>query len=209
VGYLPGKVDPNRPAGFVDRLLGRKKKSSSAGRGIARLAQAMLGNRELLVLDDPFVELEPAELAEAKALIRDMVARGKTVVLSSDSLMDVRDLCGRLVILHEGKVQAVGTLDELLSSGSAIRFFAAVLPRQIVERVLGVLRQEILVSPPEIKSPGVSEAPASASVPRPTEERLTPLTRAARGPAPSSVENKSEDAIDHEKLRGLIKPPPK
>src|SRR4051794_6785849 len=43
VGYLPGKVDLNRPPGFVDRLLGRKRKSSPGGRGVARLAQAMLG----------------------------------------------------------------------------------------------------------------------------------------------------------------------
>ena len=121
VGYLPGKVDPTRPAGFVDRLLGRKK-SPPAGRGVARLAQAMLGNRDLLVLDDPFADLEPAEMAEAKALIRDMVARGKTVILSSDALMDVKDLCERLVILHEGKVQAIGTLAELLAGGGAIRF---------------------------------------------------------------------------------------
>jgi ABC-type multidrug transport system ATPase subunit len=185
IGYLPGKLDFDRPPGFVDRLLGRKKKSSPGGRGVARLAQAMLGNRDLLVLDDPFAELEPAELAEAKALIRDMVSRGKTVVLSSDALMDVRDLCERMVILHEGKVQAVGTLDELLSSATAIRFLPAILPAEIVTRVLGVLREEIQRVP---KIGSTSHSPT----------KVIPAT-----PGQSVQTN---DPIDHKKLEGLTKP---
>ena len=75
----------------------------------------MLGNRDLLVLDDPFADLDATELAEAKALIREMAGRGKTVVLGSDALMDVADICNRFVVLHEGRVQAVGTLPELLA----------------------------------------------------------------------------------------------
>ena len=187
VGYLPGKVDLNRPPGFVDRLLGRKRKASPAGRGIARLAQAMLGNRDLLVLDDPFAELEPAEFAEAKALIRDMASRGKTVVLSSDSLMDVKDLCERFVILHEGKIQASGTLAELLSSASAIRFLPAVLPADIVGRVLAVLREEILKQ----------------------QEKTSIAVSSIRPPVnaePGGQRPKKNDAIDYEKLEGLTKP---
>jgi ABC-2 type transport system ATP-binding protein len=204
VGYLPGKVDPNRPAGFVDRLLGRKKKSPPAGRGVARLAQAMLGNRDLLVLDDPFLDLEPAELTEAKALIRDMASRGKTVVLSSDSLMDVRDICERFVILHEGKVQGAGTLAELLSAPAAIRFLPAVLPNKIVERVLGILREEILDSL-HGKLAKASEECEPAPLIRDLADDLNPSSR----PAPASGDSTPHDAIDHEKLKALIKPTPK
>jgi ABC-2 type transport system ATP-binding protein len=193
VGYLPGKADLNRPPSFVDRLFGRKGESTSAARGVARLAQAMLGNRDLLVLDDPFADLEPAELAEAKALIRDMVARGKTVVLSSDSLMEVKDLCDRLVILHEGKVQAAGTLAELLVGGSAIRFLPAVLPKKIVERVLGVLREEILASGPAITKTAAANA----------NPILTTVTQQPK--VSGSVETKADDSIDHGKLEELTK----
>jgi ABC-type multidrug transport system ATPase subunit len=187
VGYLPGKVDLNRPPGFIDRLLGRKRKSTPGGRGVARLAQAMLGNRDLLVLDDPLADLDAPQLAEAKTLIRHMAGRGKTIVLSSDSLMDVKDLCERVVILHEGKVQAVGTLDELLSSANAIRFLPAVLPADIVGRVLELLRQEIR------KFPETNLPAAPVTNPKAIAE-----TASQRPP--------SNDPVDHDKLESLTKP---
>ena len=205
IGYLPGKVDLNRPPGFVERLFGRKKKSPIAGRGVARLAQTMLGNRDLLVLDDPFADLEPAEMAEAKAFIRDMVARGKTVILSSDALMDVKDLCERLVILHEGKVQAAGTLAELLSGAGAIRFLPAVLPGDVVERVLRVLREGILVSSSEAKLSGATVESGEANAAG--RERLTRLTRPSEGSKPGASVSTADVAVDHEKLEGLVKPP--
>ena len=76
MGYLPGKVDPKNSPGFLDRVFGGKKETVSS-RGPARLTQAILGSRDLLILDDPFAGLEPAELIETKTLIRDMVAKGK------------------------------------------------------------------------------------------------------------------------------------
>jgi ABC-type multidrug transport system ATPase subunit len=200
IGFLPGKANANRPAGFVERLLGRKNEPPSGARGVARLAQAMVGNRDLLVLDDPFADLNAAETAEAKALIRDLAARGKTVVLGSDALMEVTDLCHRFVILHEGRVQAVGTLAELLAGAGAIRFLPAVLPNQMVERVLAVLREEIL---------SVSHTPAAAQ-PTSTPEKNHPLLKHEKPVAASPskpVKVSPDDSIDHEKLEGLMKPP--
>jgi ABC-type multidrug transport system ATPase subunit len=194
IGFLPGKADANQSAGFVDRLLGRKKEKPFVARGVARLAQAMVGNRDLVVLDDPFADLNPAEIAEAKALIRDLVARGKTVVLGSDALMDIADICHRLVVLHEGRVQAVGTLAELLAGPGAIRFLPAVLPKEMVERALAVLRSEILSSSNPAGEPRTVAAP----------EKINPSPK-QENPAASSP----DDAIDHEKLEGLMKPPVK
>jgi ABC-2 type transport system ATP-binding protein len=212
VGYLPGKVDSNHSPGFLGRVFGGKNKSPSSGRGVARLTQAILGNRDLLILDDPFVGLEPAELIEARAFIRDMVARGKTVILSGDSLMEVKDLCERIAVLHEGKVQAVGTLPELLAGGGAIRFLPAILPREIVARVLEVLREEILggsipahtsTRSPQKKSPGASVETGKASA---ANQMLSPLIKPDGGAQPASTEAKTDDPIDHEKLAGLMKP---
>jgi ABC-type multidrug transport system ATPase subunit len=197
VGFLPGKPDANRAPGFVDRLLGRKKESPSGARGVARLAQAILGNRDLLVLDDPFADLNPGEVVEAKELIRDQVARGKTVVLGSDVLMDITDVCDRFVILHEGKVQAVGTLSELLAGTGAIRFLPAVLPKAMVERTLAVLRSEILSS----------SNSATAMRTTPIAEKASLSKQEKPGAASSSVAAQSTDLIDHEKLEGLMKPP--
>jgi ABC-2 type transport system ATP-binding protein len=194
IGFLPGKADASQPAGFVDRWLGRKKESPANARGAVRLAQAMVGNRDLVVLDDPFADLNPAEIAEAKALIRDLVARGKTVVLGSDALMDVADICHRFVVLHEGRVQAVGALAELLAGAGAIRFLPAVLPKEMVERALAVLRKEILSSSDSAAAPWLT----------PTAEKIN-LSPKQEKPAGASP----DDSIDHEKLEGLMKPPGK
>jgi hypothetical protein len=218
VGYLAGKVETNRP-GFFSRFLGRKTESTSTARGVTRLAQAMVGNRDLLVLDDPFEGLNPAETGEAKALIRDMIGRGKTVILSSDSLMEVKDLCQRFVIIHEGKVQATGTLPELLAAGGAIRFLPAVLPRETVERVLNTLREEILgesaptqatvpqqevnLSDPRPVAPG---KPAAA-VPH-ADTLLTPLTKPSESVPSASPIPPVGQPIDHGKLDQLTKPKP-
>jgi len=207
VGYLPGKADAAHRPGFFSRLFRRRNESVSPARGAARLTQAVLGNRDLLILDDPFADLGPAELAEAKALIRDMAARGKTVILGSDSLMQVKDVCQRMVILHEGKVQAVGTLDELLAGGEAIRLLPAILPREIVERTLAVLRREIAAPmPQEIASkapPATTQADLRNSPPAdPLAHLAKPVESAPTAPA----SEKKDDAIDHEKLEGLVKP---
>jgi|GEM_PF-1930188 len=186
VGFLPGKPDATRAAGFVQRLLGGKKETLSAARGVARVAQAVLGNRDLLVLDDVFADLNRDEMAEAKALIRDLAARGKTVVLAGDALMEITDICNRFVILHEGRVQAVGTLEELLAGAGAIRFLPAVLPKEMVERVLTGLRSEILSS-------------ANFPVTR-------PMSTAAASPPAASAKSDPHDSIDHGKLEGLTKP---
>jgi len=190
IGFLPGKANANRPAGFVERLLGRKNEAPSGARGVARLAQASVGNRDLLVLDDPFADLNAAEIAEAKALIRDLAARGKTIVLGNQALMEVTDLCQRFVILHEGRVQAVGTLPELLAGAAAIRFLPDVLPEEMVERVLAVLRKEILSSSNSIV--------VAEQTPKHEKSRVESPAKPGKA-AP-------DDSIDHEKLEGLVKP---
>jgi ABC-type multidrug transport system ATPase subunit len=219
VGYLPGKIDANQPRGFFSRLFGGKSEPASAGRGITRLAQAMVGNRDLLVLDDPFEGLEPTEMSEARTLIRDMISRGKTVILSSESLMDIKELCQRFVIVHEGKVQATGTLTELLVAGGAIRFLPAVLPREIVERVLNVLREEIIgksvpvqTTAPVLEANSLSVPPVvpkkdATTVPR-ADQLLNPLTKPVEGAQPAPATPQTADPIDHGKLEQLTKSKP-
>jgi len=185
VGYLPGKIDSNQSPGFFARFFAAKENSPPSARGVARLTQAILGNRDLIILDDPFDGLSPVEIAEAKSLVRELAARGKTVILSSDALMDVKELCQRMVVLHEGRVQAAGTLAELLSGGGAVRFLPAVLPQPMVERVLKVMREEIAAEPAPVME---SAAPVS------------PAVSAGGGPV-----SKPDDSIDHARLEELTR----
>ena len=78
------------------------------------LAQALCGDPDVLVLDEPTVGLDPKQITEIRALIRRLSA-GRTIVFSSHNLAEVRQLCDRVVILHHGEVKldaAIGDVGE-------------------------------------------------------------------------------------------------
>jgi ABC-2 type transport system ATP-binding protein len=76
------------------------------------LAQAMLHNPKILILDEPTSGLDPNQIIEIRNLIRSL-GQNHTLILSSHNLTEVRQICDRVVIIHQGKVVADGTLDEL------------------------------------------------------------------------------------------------
>jgi ABC-2 type transport system ATP-binding protein len=78
------------------------------------LAQALLHEPELVILDEPMSGLDPVGRMEVRNLILDLKASGKTVFFSSHILSDVEALCDRVIMLHRGKKVAEGTLDELV-----------------------------------------------------------------------------------------------
>lgn len=78
------------------------------------IAQALINDPELLILDEPTTGLDPIGTRQIKDLIIALGRRGKTVLLSSHLLADVEDCVDRMVILYGGKVQREGTCDELL-----------------------------------------------------------------------------------------------
>ena len=91
------------------------------------LAQALINDPDLVILDEPTSGLDPIGCREVKDLILALARRGKTVILSSHLLADVEDVCDRVVIYYGGKVQAMGTLKELLATPDAIRITTPVL----------------------------------------------------------------------------------
>lgn len=107
------------------------------------LAQALINDPDLVILDEPTSGLDPIGCREVKDLIIALARRGKTVILSSHLLSDVEDVCDRVVIYYGGKVQALGTLKELLAKPDAVRITTPVLPRETMERVLALIRQDV------------------------------------------------------------------
>jgi len=79
------------------------------------LAQALINDPDLLILDEPTTGLDPIGTRQIKDLILHLKDRGKTVLLSSHLLADVEDVCDRATILYGGKKRAEGTIDELLT----------------------------------------------------------------------------------------------
>ena len=87
-------------------------------KGMARrlgLAQALLNDPDLVILDEPTAGLDPQGTRQVKDLILALAARGKTVLLTSHLLADVEDVCQRIAILFNGRILAEGTLDSLLT----------------------------------------------------------------------------------------------
>lgn len=76
------------------------------------LADALLHNPPVLILDEPTVGLDPRQIRETRSLIREL-AQDHTVMLSSHILPEVEATCQRLIIIHGGKIVASGTPDEL------------------------------------------------------------------------------------------------
>ncbi len=96
----------------------RFKKIAQLSSGMAQkfcLAQALLNEPELLVLDEPLAGLDPASRFELKKIIKKLAKSGKTIFFSSHILSDVQDIATRIGILNRGKLLRIGTPDELQS----------------------------------------------------------------------------------------------
>jgi ABC-2 type transport system ATP-binding protein len=117
------------------------------------LAQALINDPDLVILDEPTYGLDPIGCREVKDLIRALAARGKTVILSSHLLADVEDVCDRVVIYYGGRIHAMGTLRELLVKPDSIRITSPVLPRQTLESVLALIRKDVAEDKVRIDSP--------------------------------------------------------
>ena len=117
------------------------------------LAQALINDPDLVILDEPTAGLDPIGCREVKDLILALARRGKTVILSSHLLADVEDVCDRVVIYYGGKVQAMGTLKDLLATPDAIRITTPALSRETMERVLAIIRKDVAEDKVKIDTP--------------------------------------------------------
>ncbi|TDQ42767.1 ABC transporter ATP-binding protein [Aureibacillus halotolerans] len=93
-----------------------RKKIASFSFGMKKklsLAQALLGDPKLLFLDEPTSGLDPESAKEIQALIKGLNEEGKTILLTSHNLNEIEKLCHRMAILHQGRVERVGSLEEL------------------------------------------------------------------------------------------------
>ena len=105
------------------------------------LAQALINDPDLVILDEPTAGMDPVGCREIKDLILNLKARGKTVILSSHLLADVEDVCDRAVIYYGGKVQQYGTLDELLTERDTVQFTMPALSEEAQKEVLDVMER--------------------------------------------------------------------
>jgi ABC-2 type transport system ATP-binding protein len=134
----------------------RRRTVGEFSKGMARrigLAQALINDPDLVILDEPTSGLDPLGCRQMKDLILNLARRGKTVLMTSHLLADVEDVCDRIIILYNGRIQAAGPVHELLEERGRSRILLpAELPPETLRRVLAGLR-EVLGQDPELDHP--------------------------------------------------------
>ena len=94
------------------RIIGRLSKGYQQRVG---LAQAMVHDPEILILDEPTVGLDPIQIIEIRKLIQELAAE-HTIILSSHILPEITQICKRVIIINEGEIAAVDSLGGLTAS---------------------------------------------------------------------------------------------
>jgi ABC-2 type transport system ATP-binding protein len=114
---------------FHDEILGQKKYLRDLSKGNQKkvgIVAALIGNPEVIILDEPFANLDPTTQIRLKQIIKDLAEKnGVTVLISSHDLMHVTEVCERIVVLEKGKiikdlVTSAATLKELEAHFSGI-----------------------------------------------------------------------------------------
>lgn len=93
----------------------RHKKIGQLSKGYKQrvgLAQALLGDPDLLILDEPTTGLDPNQLTEIRSLIREL-GKDRTVILSTHIMQEVREMCDRVVILDHGQIKTDMPISEI------------------------------------------------------------------------------------------------
>ena len=104
----------------LEKVLPRLIRSLSKGyKQRVGIAQALLGNPKIIILDELTVGLDPAQVIEMRKLIREL-GKAHTVILSSHILSEVQAVCQQVLILSKGKLAASGTLQELTADGRSL-----------------------------------------------------------------------------------------
>ena len=135
------------------------------------LAQALINDPDLLILDEPTTGLDPIGTRQVKDLIIEMGRRGKTVLLSSHLLADVEDCVDRMVILYGGKKRDEGTCDAMLVRHERTTIETDALDEETLAEIDEVVRRRS----------GGTKSVRSVSSPRQTlEQKFLTIVESAR-----------------------------
>jgi len=146
---LPAKTRKDRIESLLD-MVGLKAVANRPvgmfSKGMARrigLAQALINDPDLLILDEPTTGLDPIGTRQIKDLIIQLAKRGKTIILCSHLLADVEDVCDRISILYGCKIQAMGKVGELLKHTDKKQIITSnLISEEALAKIRGIIEAE-------------------------------------------------------------------
>ncbi len=145
---LPAKVRKMRIEALLD-MVGltavANRPVGTFSKGMARrigLAQALINDPDLLILDEPTTGLDPIGTRQIKDLILKLAERGKTILLCSHLLADVEDVCDRIAILYGGKIQIQGQVRDLLQQTNKRQITADAISDTTIEKIKQLIEDE-------------------------------------------------------------------
>ena len=159
--------------GLADRADSRFRTYSLGMKQRLGLAYALLGDPELLFLDEPTNGMDPAGMAEVRDLIHSLGTGGRTVMLSSHLLHEVEQVCDSVAILSKGKLIAQGKVDDLVHSRGGERVRLRTTDNARAVEVLSELDwvaevtmegESVVVTAPSERSPELSIALGQSEV---------------------------------------------
>lgn len=122
----------------------KRRQLKEYSKGMTRrigLAQALINDPELIVLDEPTTGLDPIGTRDMKDLIIDLREQGKTVLMCSHLLADVQDVCDRIAILHQGDLKELGRVDSLLRVSEETQIRAQGLNEKAQQEIRSVIEK--------------------------------------------------------------------
>ncbi|HIE10554.1 MAG TPA: ABC transporter ATP-binding protein [Kiritimatiellae bacterium] len=164
------------------------------------LAQALINDPDIIVLDEPTAGMDPLASRQVKDILRSLADQGRTVILSSHLLADVEDICDRIAVLYNGRLRAVGTVEELLVRGDRLIVSLPAADADLLQKITGEIRRRTHREP-DISHPR-----------RNLEDFFLDLIRTARDAEASDLSGAGEpgqvaEYLDHYAEHGETPPP--
>ncbi len=145
-------------------------------KGMARrigLAQSLVNDPDLLILDEPTSGMDPIGTRQIKDLLLELKKRGKTILLSSHLLADVEDVCDRIAIMYGGRMLCCGTIDELLTQQDEMQILIDRLDDEKLAQLKQYIQKQLGVDVISITPPRKRLEPFFLSMVEQAQEKLT------------------------------------
>jgi ABC-2 type transport system ATP-binding protein len=145
---MPAEVRRERSERLIKQVglsHARRRQLREYSKGMTRrigLAQALINEPDLLILDEPTTGMDPIGSREMKDLIIHLRDQGKTILMCSHQLADVQDVCDRIAILHQGELKELGRVGELLKVRDVTEVHAKGLSEETKQKIAELIRSE-------------------------------------------------------------------